>query len=61
MRNFDDFRNLLEDLKLSIASSNYAEFNNNSDRGFEDLRAQLLRYTNLDRNIAKTIDGLNDG
>lgn len=58
VRNFDDFRSLLENLKLTISNSNYSSFNESASLGFHQLETELDRYNTLDRRIDTVLESL---
>lgn len=48
IKNFDDFKNLLKDLKITLNMSNYSDFHENFEENFQELEISLKEYQNLD-------------
>ena len=51
IKNFDDFKMLLKDLKLTLNLSNYSTFNENFEENFNQLEKTLHDYHELDHKI----------
>merc|ERR1711976_1113314 len=47
IKNFDDFKILLKDLKLTLNVSNYSNFNENFEEDFKELEITLHNYKKL--------------
>lgn len=58
VRDFDDFKVLLADLKLSLSNTNFSAFNENASLGLCQLESELDRYSKLDEKIIETIGSL---
>jgi len=51
VRNFDDFQQILRDLKTNLNASTYASFNDNIDENLRNLEDMLRKYSILDEQI----------
>lgn len=51
VKNFDDFQQILRDLKMTLNASTYASFNENIDDNFKSLEEMLKKYSQLDEKI----------
>jgi hypothetical protein len=51
VKNFDDFQQILRDLKMTLNASTYASFNENIDDNFKNLEDMLKKYSQLDERI----------
>jgi hypothetical protein len=56
IKNFDDFKMLLKDLKLTLNLSNYSTFNENFEENFTQLENTLHNYHILDIEIENLIE-----
>ena len=48
IKNFDDFKNVLKDVKMSLNMSYYSDFNEDWHKNFEHLEKLIENYGNLD-------------
>lgn len=51
VKNFDDFQQILRDLKTTLNASTYASFNDNIDENLRNLEDMLRKYSTLDEQI----------
>lgn len=49
IRNFDDFQQLLKNLKRTFNTSTYVSFNENAEQNIDVIERMLLDYQHLDK------------
>ena len=60
VRDFDEFRDLLKDLKLSLNLSVFSAFEDNTNQKIDDIEFLLERYSKLDQKILTLLDNKGD-
>lgn len=51
IKNFDDFKNVLKDVKMSLNMSYYSDFNEDWQKNFEQLENLITDYGSLDEQM----------
>lgn len=60
VRDFEEFRDLLKDLKLSLNLSVFSTFEDNTNQKIDDIEFLLERYSKLDQKILTLLDNKGD-
>lgn len=59
IRNFDDFKVLLKDLKMTLNKSDFSEFQDDLNENIEELETLMTNYNALDRQMGELIEDKN--
>ena len=59
IRNFDDFKLLLQDLKMTLNKSDFSEFQDDLNENIEELYTLMTKYNALDKQMGELVEGRN--